>query len=75
MFAAGHDDLAGADRFDDVELAEHADGSYFPEKTERLLAELGDRPAREICNRLREDLLSAGSPQDDVSVVVIRKTA
>lgn len=56
-------------------LAEHTRGGYFPEKVQQLLIGMGDEPAKEICARLREDLLSAGKPEDDISVVVIRKTA
>jgi serine phosphatase RsbU (regulator of sigma subunit) len=56
-------------------LSEHAGGRYFPWAVERLLAELRDDPAETICRRLREDLLEAAAPQDDVTVVVIRRTA
>ena len=56
-------------------LTEHTRGGYFPEKAQQLLAGMGDEPAQEICDRLREDMLSAGEPEDDISVVVIRKTA
>ena len=56
-------------------LTEYADGSYFPERLERLLSEVRDRPAAEISNCIEEDLARHGEPCDDVSVVVIRKTA
>lgn len=56
-------------------LAEHDEGRYFPRRVERLLADAGEATAEEICGRLREDLLAAARPADDVSVVVIRKTA
>ena len=53
-------------------LSEHAGGAYFPEEVERLLATHKDRSAAEICDRLRESLLAAAPPQDDVSVVVVK---
>lgn len=56
-------------------LSEHAAGRYFPTGLERLLGELRDESAQEICVRLRQDLLDWGQPEDDVSVVVIRKTS
>jgi len=56
-------------------LTEYADGSYFPERLERLLSQVRDRPAAEISDCIEEDLLRHGEPCDDVSVVVIRKTA
>jgi serine phosphatase RsbU (regulator of sigma subunit) len=56
-------------------LAEHAGGDYFPHRLEQLLAGLRDEPAKKVCARLREDVLDAGEPGDDISVVVIRKTA
>jgi serine phosphatase RsbU (regulator of sigma subunit) len=55
-------------------LSEHGDGRYFPERLERLLAELRDESAAQICSRLREELLAFAPPQDDISAVVIRRT-
>jgi len=56
-------------------LTEHAGGDYFPERVERLFAELRDEPAGSICTRLRDDILQAAPPEDDISVVVIRRTS
>lgn len=56
-------------------LAEHDDGRYFSERLERLLIDCGPAPAREICRRLKQDLLEHAVPEDDITCVVIRKTA
>jgi serine phosphatase RsbU (regulator of sigma subunit) len=55
-------------------LSEHADGAFFPARVERLLADCGDASAREICDRLREEILRAAPPDDDISFVVAKKT-
>jgi serine phosphatase RsbU (regulator of sigma subunit) len=55
-------------------LSEHGDGRYFPERLEVLLSELSDRPASRICESIRTDLLEFAKPEDDITVVVIRKT-
>jgi serine phosphatase RsbU (regulator of sigma subunit) len=55
-------------------LSEHDDGRYFPHELERLLIDLVDASAAEICERIRRDLLDHAPPQDDISFVVIRKT-
>lgn len=55
-------------------LTEHAEGQYFPEKLEKLLGQVRDESAEQVCARLREDLLAHADPVDDISVVVIRKT-
>lgn len=54
-------------------LAEHDGGRFFPEEVERALAGMRGTPADEVCARLRERLLAAGEPVDDVSLVVIRR--
>jgi serine phosphatase RsbU (regulator of sigma subunit) len=56
-------------------LGEHGGGRYFSERLEPLLTELGSVPAGVICKRLREEILAYAEPDDDISVVVIRKTA
>jgi serine phosphatase RsbU (regulator of sigma subunit) len=56
-------------------LTEHGDGRYFPERLERLLAEAGGESAERICERIRTDLREFAPPSDDISVVVIRKSA
>jgi serine phosphatase RsbU (regulator of sigma subunit) len=55
-------------------LVEHAGGEYFPGRVEKLLVEAGDESAEQICTMLREDVLAAAAPDDDISVVVIRRT-
>jgi serine phosphatase RsbU (regulator of sigma subunit) len=54
-------------------LAEHGDGTYFPGELERFLDENVERPAAEICSALESHLRDFAEPEDDVSVVVIRK--
>jgi serine phosphatase RsbU (regulator of sigma subunit) len=55
-------------------LTEHAEGDYYPDRLEQLLANAGDASAEDLCAKIREDLLSAAEPEDDISFVVIRKT-
>ncbi len=55
-------------------LSEHGRGRYFPERLEKLLAELRDEPAAKLCESIRTDLLAFAAPEDDISVVVIRKS-
>jgi serine phosphatase RsbU (regulator of sigma subunit) len=55
-------------------LSEHAGGTYFPRSVEGRLARLSDQSAKTVCEFLFQDLLTYGSPQDDISVVVIKKT-
>jgi serine phosphatase RsbU (regulator of sigma subunit) len=55
-------------------LSEHADGSFFPRRVESLLAESVGASAGEICDRLREALLAEAKPDDDVSVVVMKRS-
>jgi serine phosphatase RsbU (regulator of sigma subunit) len=56
-------------------LSDHGGGSYFPDHLERILAASADQTAEQICVRLQKDLLAFAAPQDDVSFVVIKKTA
>lgn len=56
-------------------LSEHATDGYFPERVEELLAAVGGESAQGICEALHRDLLAAAPPADDISVVVIKKTA
>lgn len=56
-------------------LSDHGGGSYFPDHLERILAASADQTAEQICMRLQKDLLAFAEPQDDVSFVVIKKTA
>jgi serine phosphatase RsbU (regulator of sigma subunit) len=56
-------------------LSDHGGGSYFPDHLERILAASADQTAEQICVRLQKDLLAFATPQDDISFVVIKKTA
>jgi len=56
-------------------LSEHNEGDFFPARVEPLLADCGDASAGEICDRLRESLLAEGPANDDVTVVVLKRTA
>jgi serine phosphatase RsbU (regulator of sigma subunit) len=55
-------------------LSEHADGTFFPAEVEPLLAESRDASADEIVERLRQALLAKAPPEDDVTVVVLKKS-
>ena len=55
-------------------FSEHAEGSYFPDEPERVLAAHKDDTAEEICLRLRESMLTRAPQQDDASVVVVKYT-
>ena len=54
--------------------SEHAEGSYFPDEPERVLAAHKDDTAEEICRRLRESMIARAPQQDDASVVVVKYT-
>ncbi len=56
-------------------LSEHADGDYFPKEAEKLLAKAHNSSAEEICRRLSENLASFAPPQDDVTLVVIKRSS
>lgn len=55
-------------------LSEHAGGRYFPGILESRLAAIQDRPALEICQAVTEDALTYAPAEDDISLVVIKKT-
>jgi len=54
-------------------LSEHDQGRFFPDTVERLLADCPDCTAAETCRRLERAILAAAPPEDDISVVVIRR--
>ena len=54
-------------------LAEHAGGGFLLGPVERELARSAELGASALCERLRAAILDAGSPDDDISVVVIKK--
>jgi serine phosphatase RsbU (regulator of sigma subunit) len=55
-------------------LTEHAGGEYFPRRLETLLAECAHATARGICDLVREDVLRAARPEDDISFVLVKRT-
>ena len=56
-------------------LMDHRRGEepYFPDRLERLLQEAGDRSARQLFDDIVADLREFAAPQDDISMVIIRK--
>lgn len=54
-------------------LSEHAEGTFFPEQLEKDIAGVIDRPAKQICARLKQKLLTFGEPHDDISFVAIKR--
>ena len=56
-------------------LSEHAGGEYFAVELEKRLGDLADRSAIEICESLSEELLAYAPAEDDITMVVIKKTA
>lgn len=56
-------------------LSDHCRGEevYLPERLEAVLRATKDRSAREICSAIREDMCGFANPEDDVSLVVIKK--
>lgn len=55
-------------------LSEHADGAFFPAEVEPILAESAHCSAAEIGERLRGALVAKAPPDDDVTVVVLKKS-
>ena len=49
------------------------DEPYFPDRLEALLQHAGDRPARQLFDDISADLREFAAPQDDISMVIIRK--
>ena len=58
-------------------LSEHTRGEepYFPRRVEGLLREVRDRSAKEIVDAIELDLRAFAPPQDDVTLVVIKRTS
>ena len=54
-------------------LSDHAEGTYLDERLEGLLASLGGHSAAEIAAAIKEDVLSAAAPVDDVSLIVLKR--
>lgn len=49
-------------------------GAYFPERLEMALRGVKQQPAREIFEAIKTDLLAFGTPEDDISIVVIKRS-
>ena len=56
-------------------LAEHQHGeqNFFPSRVEQTVRRVKDGPARAIYEAVREDLVAFGEPDDDISLVVIKR--
>ncbi len=54
-------------------LAEHADHTYFPGRVEARLREIKHGTAREIHEALVADALAACAPEDDITLVVVKR--
>ncbi|OPZ62187.1 MAG: Stage II sporulation protein E (SpoIIE) [Candidatus Aminicenantes bacterium ADurb.Bin508] len=55
------------------ELADQQGNLYFPEHLETVLRRVKTLSAKEIFGAIKEDLLSFGRRQDDLSFVIIKK--
>ncbi len=49
------------------------EGPERPGRLEQVLRAAHDRPAREIIEAIKRDLLDAGAPRDDASVVIVKR--
>jgi len=54
-------------------FVEHNDGRFYPEVVEELMRTCSDCTSADICDRFRKAILEHGKPEDDISVVVIRR--
>ena len=55
-------------------LAEHGNDRYCPARLEGRLREVKDFSAREIYNHIQSDLLDFSVPEDDITLVVVKRT-
>jgi serine phosphatase RsbU (regulator of sigma subunit) len=56
-------------------LSEHGGGAYLSQGLEPCLAASGALTAREIVDRVELDLRAFATPEDDISLVVVKRTA
>jgi serine phosphatase RsbU (regulator of sigma subunit) len=54
-------------------LAEHLEGRFVGSNLGPLLAGAHQRPVADVCDLVREAILMAGPPQDDISLILVRK--
>jgi serine phosphatase RsbU (regulator of sigma subunit) len=57
-------------------LVEHGspDDDYYPERLEQKLRAVKHQTAAEIVDAIRTDLLAFGTPADDITLLVIKRT-
>jgi serine phosphatase RsbU (regulator of sigma subunit) len=55
-------------------LAEHDKGRFYPDAVEAALRDCPGCTSTEICKRLEATILQRAEPEDDITVVVIRRT-
>ena len=59
---------------DGLQEADVEDENPRPTRLERILRDVHDRPAQDICDAIRRDLVAAAAPQaDDISVVIVKR--
>ena len=59
---------------DGLQEADGEDDNPRPARLERVLREVHDRTAQEICDAIRLDLLATAGPQtDDISIVIVKR--
>jgi len=56
-------------------LIEHGGDEFFPGAIERLLRHSIDETAETICGGIRKLLLEHGKPEDDITAIVVKRTA
>jgi serine phosphatase RsbU (regulator of sigma subunit) len=56
-------------------LSDLSSGNYISERLLGLMRETADLPAREIADRIRTDVLQSPDREDDISFVIIKRTA
>lgn len=54
-------------------LTDHAEGRFVVERLEPVLASVSARSAAEICDAVMADLLAFAPPEDDVTLVVLKR--
>ena len=54
---------------------EHADGAFYPGQVEEILVAGAEASAEDLCRRLDSRMREMAPPDDDVTFVLIKKTA
>lgn len=55
-------------------LADHAQGTFYPDKVERILVDCANCTAAQTLERIRSGIAESGEREDDISVIAIRRT-